>query len=498
MANKYGIWGAAYNGDGTTSSEAASDGAAGAWKMDQAAGAILEGTAPTYGTLAAGDVVYLRSKTGNGANANISVSHNSASKTLGAGSGIATLASPVTWILDDGTTWSSQNGTLTYTTSGDYGITLRPYNRFIAKTKHNWILENTKAIPNATMTFYGVETVGMKVSYPNRTSVGVANYGAINFDGGVHTNLKFFTKQLANAAIPIMGVYTSPSYGNVIVLNGFELETTDTPNSAAYVFAYGGYGAGWKVVGGRIYGAGATAGHRLCSPPSNFNNVLQFESVGFQIPKTVQFGQAATARLGMQQIAAYGLDGGPGGEIWGNWGNADSRNYSYNYPTLNATLPDSAGSATAWRLVPEFATWLMPAYLDISKLYTSAAAQKKVTLELLVSDNWGTDVINRNTVWMEVSYIDNSSGNEVTETTRLPVAGTALDASTASWSSTSWGSVTFTATTGGRGKRKLELTTAGSIKQDTSVTVRLICTAKCTNVSYDIFIVCPDVQLSTP
>ncbi len=31
MANKYIIHGATYNGDGTTSSEAASDGAAGAW-----------------------------------------------------------------------------------------------------------------------------------------------------------------------------------------------------------------------------------------------------------------------------------------------------------------------------------------------------------------------------------------------------------------------------------------------------------------------------------
>ena len=59
MANKYLIEGATYCGDGTASNEAASAGAAGAWNNIN----VLEGTAPAYGTLAAGDIVYIRSKT---------------------------------------------------------------------------------------------------------------------------------------------------------------------------------------------------------------------------------------------------------------------------------------------------------------------------------------------------------------------------------------------------------------------------------------------------
>jgi hypothetical protein len=496
MANKYGIWGAQYNGDGTTSSEAASDGAAGAWKMDQAAGAILEGTAPTYGTLAAGDVVYLRSKTGNGANANISVSH-SANKTLGAGSGIATFAAPVTWILDDGTTWSNQNGTLTYTSSGDTAITLRPYNKFFAKTKHNWILENTKVSPAGKHQFLGCESRGLKVSYPNRTGA-ASGYGGVDFDGGHHSDLYVYVKQLSAGASFFMGV-SAITYGStVITLDGLEVEELTASTSTGVAFARNGYMTSWKINGGRIFGDGATAGHLLCDSVSSWSNTLTFDSVGFQIPKTIQFLKSATARAGMMEIAAYGLDGGPGGEIWATWGNADSRNYSYNYPTLNATLATSGASGVAWRFVPEYAGWTVPGILDISKLYTSAAAAKKVTLELLVSDNWGAGVIDRNSVWMTVSYIRDDTGNAYTQTTQLPESGTNLNASTASWSGTSWGSVTFNDTTNGKGKRKLELTTDYSIKQDTSVSVRLYCAAKCVNASYDIFIIDPDVQLSTP
>ena len=59
MANKYIIEGETYNGDGTTSSAAASAGAAGAWNHVN----IITGTAVGYGSLNAGDTVYIRSKT---------------------------------------------------------------------------------------------------------------------------------------------------------------------------------------------------------------------------------------------------------------------------------------------------------------------------------------------------------------------------------------------------------------------------------------------------
>src|SRR5574337_1781350 len=138
MATKYLIFGAAFNGDGTTSSEAASNGAAGAWNQSS----ILTGTAPTYGALAAGDTVNIRSKTGAGADADIS---NTLGASITLGSASATATAPITWILDDGTIWAGKNGTLTYTSSStSYTITLRANNIFYARTPLNWILENTE------------------------------------------------------------------------------------------------------------------------------------------------------------------------------------------------------------------------------------------------------------------------------------------------------------------------------------------------------------------
>lgn len=64
MANKYIIHGATFNGDGTSSAEATSNGGVGAWNTIT----YFEGTAPAYGTLAAGDVVYIRSKDAGGSN----------------------------------------------------------------------------------------------------------------------------------------------------------------------------------------------------------------------------------------------------------------------------------------------------------------------------------------------------------------------------------------------------------------------------------------------
>ena len=106
MANKYIIHGATYCGDGTSSAVASSNGGVGAWNDIN----VFEGTAPAYGTApAAGDVVYIRSKTSAGADITRTLA---ATATLGSAS--ATLASPITWVLDNGSVWSGVELKLTY------------------------------------------------------------------------------------------------------------------------------------------------------------------------------------------------------------------------------------------------------------------------------------------------------------------------------------------------------------------------------------------------
>lgn len=62
MANKYIVHGATYCGDGTSPNMATADGGVGAWNNIN----IFEGTAPPYGSLAAGDTVYIRPKDASG------------------------------------------------------------------------------------------------------------------------------------------------------------------------------------------------------------------------------------------------------------------------------------------------------------------------------------------------------------------------------------------------------------------------------------------------
>ena len=97
MANKYIIHGATFCGDGTSNALAASNGAVGAWDNIN----ILEGVAPAYGTaVAAGDIVFIRSKTAVGADITRTLT-----ATVTLGSAAATTANWVTWVLDNGSLW---------------------------------------------------------------------------------------------------------------------------------------------------------------------------------------------------------------------------------------------------------------------------------------------------------------------------------------------------------------------------------------------------------
>ena len=136
MAERYLIHGAAYCGDGTASNEAASAGAAGAWNNIN----VLEGSAPAYGALAAGDTVYIRSKTSGGADITRTLAANA---TLGYAS--ATDAAWVRWVVDGGTVWSGINGTVQYDCPSTYTVTLRSYNSFECEVQDRFVIREANA-----------------------------------------------------------------------------------------------------------------------------------------------------------------------------------------------------------------------------------------------------------------------------------------------------------------------------------------------------------------
>ena len=72
---------------------------------------------------------------------------------------------------------------------------------------------------------------------------------------------------------------------------------------------------------------------------------------------------------------------------------------------------------------------------------------------------------NKRKLWISVTYTDDATGLQKSVTTR-DHAGGALDTTTANWSATVWGMVSFV-------KRKLSVTTPTAIRQNTPIVVTL-------------------------
>ena len=131
MANKYVIHGATFNGDGTTSSAAGSEGAAGAWNDISE---VMTSTTPGgFGTVAKGDVIYAATNDGT----------SDLSHTISSNISTTTFDDPddtVTLIFDDGTNVGSA-GTFTFNRTGSANIT---NNGWIIRGGGRLVINNTR------------------------------------------------------------------------------------------------------------------------------------------------------------------------------------------------------------------------------------------------------------------------------------------------------------------------------------------------------------------
>jgi hypothetical protein len=470
MANKYIIHGATYCGDGTASNEAAGAGQAGAWNDIN----VFEGTAPAQGTLSAGDVVYIRSKTSAGADITRTV--NASNVTLGSAN--ASSGSWITWILDGGTVWSGVDGVLQYSLSGVYVSILRDYNEYVCEVQDalrivevgntnngkNWVtLQTYTKLKNLLLDFsaHSLEYAGKIVS------------------GGFHSD-----HYLENVHIKVnrnwYGSFSMNQSGKITLINPDIELTTNTDNGYAF-FQGAGYGCSVRIYGGRFHGAGAVTGRYL------FGDFIQSGSnllvYGLDIPREVILSNLPAGPSGFTR--AMGLDNGTGANVIEWWGEADSRDDN-NYPTLSSFLPNSTSTPWSWKIRTLQATRYRPMVLPTSQLYTDTAATKTITLNLLVNQDFAE--VTKETCWITVSYTDDSTGLPKYVSSR-DMAGGALDSSTASWSATTYGAVTLQ-------KKQLQVTTPTDIKQDTVIYVELHCTAGMVDSSSDLIFMDPSFVLS--
>ena len=466
MADKFIIEGAAFNGDGTSSAEATVAGGVGAWNTIT----YFEGATPAYGSLAAGDRVYIRSKTAAGANITRTLA---ASVTLGLTSATALL--PVIWVLDYGVVWAGVNGALRYEAPSTFIVTALSYNPIIAGARDVFqIIDVSQAAQKAILTLgaYGY-IKNLLVDCSGNTFYQASRIATQSGSGGrpMLENLHFLPSKSAyqyciaaqsgqvfsfvNPDIELMAGHSPPIFKPSIDLSSFE------------------------IIGGKISGPGATTGATLADLSSTYTGTIK--GYGFQFPKTITMVTSTFAGASANTSCAFiGIDGGSGVAIAEDWGEADSRNDGF-YPTLNAFLPDSAQTPWSWRLYPSRAGLDRPSRIIVGKYYTQDPATKTITLEFLAADTIAG--LNRYSAYIEVHYVDDTTGAPAYVSSR-GWPSEALTVSSAPWSILTWGAI-------GLVRRSVSVATPTTIKKDSLVTVVFRALCKTTSAN-DVLFICPD------
>ncbi len=475
MATKYIIEGAAFDGDGTTSSVAASDGAAGAWNDFKA---VLEGT-QTYGSYAAGDVIYCATNDG------------TSDITLTLSSKITCQAflaadETVTLIFDDGTNVGSA-GTFTIerTSSGNWVVT----NGWVWKGNNRLVFDNNLASPTQPFDHGGELHDAKAILRGNWPRWDHTNY--------VYSYYKNFTIEIPSSATgsnPLLDNY----FGSQVRFDGLTIDFSGNPMTATGpLLPTSASRAGYFEVNNlRIINDSNTAIDIFAqiavgSVDGNYHPAkIEGMDVGSHYTEadlmpTPYDGVAQRVLAGPASIlgginyndAAYGQHHGYVTWIGGK-----------NYPTLNALLPDGVTN-WSWRIFPRYAYPYNPIEAPVvRKFFEDTAATKTLTTELLVEDT--VTNIDDFHIWVEVQYIKDSDSLVAIESTRADTLGdaTALTTSTATWSSTTYGALSYD-------KYKIALTTANAIKKDTEILVKLfIGTQVNTNTKFWFFD--PDVDIS--
>lgn len=437
---------------------------------------------------AAGDTVYVRTKDGSGNNINITIS---ASVTM---SNTPTESAPITWIFDNGTVWPA-GGLMTLTINASQKLNtqdnhifkcqgaLKFYSPVIGANAHHtgWVEfgkiemfdpvfesvdENVNAISSIGQKDYQRTTLinpifRLRRAHGASTGITYCNL----YCGGYGSELTLINPifDLGTANPNALGIVGVPNYGNVLrVFGGKVLNSVSSrpmifmadgnSSSAASIIEFDGFDPGVCTLKDQSYASlGYTPSFRVASRTIRYANLPPSDKFCF-------FEE--------------------------NLGNYVSWFAGKNYPTLNAQLPDG----TYWSVMvhAKWASRMRPVPCStMSKLYTEAAAQKTVTVEMLINQNFGA--IQGDEWFMDIVYVEEATGITRAVTTRGSVA---VATSTAGWSATVYGSENY-------GRYKLSLLTPSAVRQNTDVSVRVWST-KAPQVSAEtcFYFVDPDFVMS--
>ena len=469
MADKYISHGNTYDGDGTSSDAATSDGGAGAWNDLKA----IMSAAPTYGTLSAGDVVHIRTQI---SSTDVTVDFGSAALTC---YDAGTATNPVTWLADDGTVWSGDAGTLTIQYNGDtYDLIMGSYAIYKGQSL-NWVWENTGGTGHQIdwIHFNYSFVISCKFTYQTAsTNIGQVSASMSHFISCYYEVKRGYESDGASYGSIVAGVT-----GTQVYLTDVEFDASTYPDKVwNYQLALrGSYGSGIHLFGCKESNA---------NPDKEFMQWREADyATGSQhngyICRGMDFGNCNTYNYSRDCVGtnftpyiSEDTNGVPWDFVKEDATGRRMWRRGKNVPTLNALLPDD----TPWSIL------VLPGIdvsksnpmlvMETSKLFNLTAAQRKITVNFVVKDTTGTDQAFDNLTkydWFAViTYVDNTTGDFVTE--HSVIDSTALDTSDVSWVPQISGKVVYGENT--YNIYKIELTTSNSIKQNTLVNVSLFTT----------------------
>lgn len=482
MASKYIIEGSTYNGDGTTSSAAASHGAAGAWNslVAQLAGTGGAGGSPTYP--AAGDDVYVKCATGT---TTISLTATLTFSTT------PTQASPINWVFDDGTIWAGNAGTVIIRTGTgtSYPIVGKDYHNFIGKNKN---FQFNCRWTSATATSW--------------VTLGWGRYQDIYFSEDYTANI-IYTHTLGTSSTACMIVfrdckfdcfteyttYTDFAFSSISSMKhvaefwNCEFDSRNrTTTTGALLNNLSSGGGVYRIYGGKI--SNSNENYHLWTQTSQ--EAVEIITDGFDPGLTNLTYTSYTTQSDANGLLMTNIPGtimgftkiGYASEI--HWRNG------LNYPTLNGILPDGSSTYFSYKVYPKNTNASMLTHFPLSKKwYTGTAATKTVTVELLISNTYANP--KQNEWWIGLNYVKDSDGTVASMSSfEKPSTGgyTNLASSSAGWSTTTYGATSYT-------KYKIALTTASAIKQYSMIDVKLY-SSRVAPSATDFYFVDPEITIS--
>jgi hypothetical protein len=455
-----------FNGDGTTSGAAGSDGAVGA---SNSLWTIRTGSHP-YITLAAGDSVYVR--TWDGA-ANCFESGITSTNASSAGVGTAEL--PVNYYFDDGTVWVGDSGQFILSTDGsEYIIQFDAYANVFAgdHTDRRFKLNFTHTATSGTQPIFRF-SIGENHGC-HFESVGGLTLSTVTYTNGSHVIAKDLFWKAGDSwySITYYPFMKGTYHQSLLLINPVFDVSLCTVNSQLMSLNRSGQGESARVIGGEIIGGYEGLELLYNGPGGQVQYDILIEGFDYgSVVKPLDFDTTNTFPLLSQsnslQLVSCGKTYNYSAQIGGIMLNYTPEDL---YPTKTAVLPDIAETLWSIRAFLKGCYPAEPTTLPkIEKFYSQpAAGSKTFSIELLAQSTPAAPDFNKRDIYLIVQYIDDVSG-ALRIVSSKDTSGGALTASSG-WSATSYGAFGFTAK-----KVEVAMLAGDTIKQNTPIKAWLVC-----------------------